>query len=89
MYGSVAEPTRVNNRSQGVLGARKQALALAKGALTRREATRPDRFSAKCRRVLHAAIMVEIYVANISSHPFLAPSASPAAVYMKRSCTPA
>jgi len=31
---------------------------------------RPDRFNAKCRRVLHAAIMVEIYVANISSHPF-------------------
>lgn len=31
---------------------------------------RSDRFNAKCRRVLHAAIMVEIYVANISSHPF-------------------
>lgn len=27
---------------------------------------RPDRFNAKCRRVLHAVIMVEIYVANIS-----------------------
>lgn len=42
---------------------------LAGGAVTRRE--QPDRFSAKCRRVLHAAIMVEIYVANISrGHPF-------------------
>lgn len=30
----------------------------------------PDRFSAKCRRVLHLAIIVEIHVANILRHPF-------------------
>lgn len=41
-------------------------------------AVRPDRFNAKCRRVLHAAIMVEIYVANISKPPFPRLCASPA-----------
>lgn len=36
-----------------------------------RYATPLDRFSAKCHRVLHLAIIVEIYVANILCHPFL------------------
>lgn len=36
-----------------------------------RYATPLDRFSAKCRHVLHLAIIVEIYVANILCHPFL------------------
>ena len=33
----------------------------------------PDRFGAKCRRVLHSAIIVEIYVANISRRPLPPP----------------
>lgn len=37
-------------------------------------ANRADRFNAKCRRVLHAAIMVEIYVANISRATLSLPS---------------
>lgn len=44
-------------------------------------ANRSDRFNAKCRRVLHAAIMVEIYVANISRATLSLPSLPP---YMKR-----
>lgn len=35
----------------------------------------PDRFSAKCHRVLHSAIIVEMYVPNISNHPFISESA--------------
>lgn len=49
---------------------------------------RPDRFNAKCRRVLHAAIMVEIYVANISGHPFSPTSPTSLLHARKRSYIP-